>query len=181
MSGGEAPGTEAATDGAANRTARPFCQIGILHAMLKFPRQFSRLDVYPAHLVVHSQQGRQGLTDEHESAVRQGLNGLGYHYWITPEGRIYEVRPQFAKGAHSLSHNGWWGVCLQGDCRKSDATPEQHEALGQLAQYLSGGCQRFTLHLHRDLDDTDCPGPMFRKEKTPLVAPALWAVKERQP
>jgi hypothetical protein len=66
-------------------------------------------------------------------------------------------------------------VCLQGDCRKADASPQQHEALGQLAQYLGDGCQRFALHLHCELDDTDCPGQMFEKDKVPLQQPCYWA------
>jgi hypothetical protein len=160
------------TDGG-NRTARPFFQIGVLQAMLRFPSQFTRLDCYPANLVVHSQQGRINLRDEHDSAASRGLNGLGYHYWITGEGQIFEVRPMFARGAHSLSHNGWWSVCLAGDCRKLAPSPQQYEALGRLAQYLACGAPSFKLHLHRDLDDTDCPGTYFDRAKVPINAPCL--------
>ena len=148
--------------------------------MLRFPHQLTRLDHYPQNLVVHSQQGRQTLRDEHETAAKHGLNGLGYHYWITEEGQIFEVRPMFAKGAHSLSHNCWWGVCLSGDCRKRAPTPQQYEALGRLAQYLAGGAESFRLCLHRDLDDTDCPGDYFDRGKVPLVAPCLWTVKKEK-
>jgi N-acetylmuramoyl-L-alanine amidase len=161
----------------ATRIARPFFQIGVLQAMLRFPNQFRRLNNCPVDLVVHSQQGRQNLPEEHESAARNGLNGLGYHYWITEDGRIFEVRPMFARGAHSLSHNGWWGICLAGDCRKREPSPQQYLALGKLAQYLAGGAPSFTLHLHRDLDDTDCPGNYFNRAKVPINAPCLWAQK----
>jgi N-acetylmuramoyl-L-alanine amidase len=175
MSGVEAPVTEAAPAAAVDRTDRQFYQPGVIHALLTFPHRFARLDCVPMHLVVHSQQGKQDLSEEQECASKRGLNGLGYHYWLSPTGRIYEVRPVFAKGAHSISHNGWWGVCLQGDCRKNRPTAEQYAALAKLAQYLSTGTLKFLLHLHCELDDTDCPGQMFEKDKVPLQQPCYWA------
>ena len=92
--------------------------------------------------------------DIHRSHQRKGWRGIGYHYGVSPEGRIYALRPANLVGSHTLGHNAdSIGVVVWGYKKK---TPEAIEALAKLVAYL---CDLYDcpFYFHSDLGKTICP------------------------
>lgn len=99
---------------------------------------------------------------------------IGYHYVILRDGSVQQGRPEHLKGAHTLGHNDYIGICLIGDFESSE---NADGAVGQLLptsaqlQSLKGLVRTLQLRYeirptqifrHRDLDpNTKCPGGRF--------------------
>ena len=131
----------------------------ISDANLCFRQKPPLLKRHPFMLVIHSPQTTLSMQRVHDEAISaQGWLGIGYHYWITEKGEVYQCRDRNWRGAHCTGYNDQWGVALAGDCRKVAPTAKQYSALTALIYHLSFGEPRFELALHRDLCDTDCPG-----------------------
>lgn len=87
----------------------------------------------------------------------QGWTDIGYALVVMPSGRIYEGRPAWAVGAHTLGHNtGYAGWAADGNYEIDRPTPE-----------LIAGCRRARIALgvadkplfgHFQLNPTACPG-----------------------
>lgn len=92
---------------------------------------------------------------------KNGFSGVGYHYYIRNNGDIYIGRPERIIGAHCKGSNSTSiGICLEGDFRKRNPTPEQLKSLRELVFEL---VIRYNLDVkkdvynHRDLFPTLCP------------------------
>lgn len=87
----------------------------------------------------------------------QGWADLGYALVCFPSGRIYEGRPAWAVGAHTLGHNtGYAGWSLDGNYETSQPTKKALEACHQCRVIL--GVDRRPLYGHYQLGPTACPG-----------------------
>ena len=121
-------------------------------------------------IVIHhteiSDMSRGGTAAQiHEMHKRNGWAGIGYHYFIRPDGMIEQGRRPPMVGAHAWQNNhDTIGVCLAGNFDQDRPTPEQMEAAKELTAWL---CRRYRLDPgkrgvivgHRDVnDDTTCPG-----------------------
>ena len=91
--------------------------------------------------------------------------GIGYHYFIRPDGTIEQGRRPPMVGAHSWqNNNNTVGVCLAGNFDKTRPTEGQMAAVKELAAWLCRGYRlapekRGVIVGHRDLNqDTSCPG-----------------------
>lgn len=90
---------------------------------------------------------------------------IGYHYYITADGTVYDCRPPTRQGAHCCAggrNRTALGVCLAGHLDDDRPTDAQIEALVELLCVL---CVRYALPVsviegHRDVPGarTDCPG-----------------------
>jgi N-acetylmuramoyl-L-alanine amidase len=98
-----------------------------------------------------------------------GWNGLGYNYWIEPNGTIYEVRGRNI-GAHSgASWNGIsYGICFQGNFETQLMTDEQLASgiwlCARLCRMEGLGAGEIVGHGKRfgGTSNTLCPGKNFR-------------------
>lgn len=103
----------------------------------------------------------------HEQHKAQGWGFIGYHLNITSAGTIVLLRPTRYKGAHVAGHNtGRIGIMVHGspgqrmtqaqrdtlqwlmDHGHTSAMPESHRFPAKPKQ----------IHVHNDLNATDCPG-----------------------
>ena len=101
----------------------------------------------------------------HAMHRQNGWAGIGYHYFIRPDGMIEQGRRPPMVGAHAWQNNqNTVGVCLAGDFNINRPTPAQMRAVKDLVARL---CRRYGLSPekrgvivgHRDLnEDTSCPG-----------------------
>ena len=101
----------------------------------------------------------------HAMHKQKGWAGIGYHYFIRPDGMIEQGRLPQMVGAHSKHNNeNTVGVCLAGNFEEGRPTEAQLAAAKKLVAWL---CRRYRLAPkkqgvivgHRDLNDyTSCPG-----------------------
>ncbi|MBQ8698503.1 MAG: N-acetylmuramoyl-L-alanine amidase [Schwartzia sp.] len=101
----------------------------------------------------------------HEMHKQNGWAGIGYHYFIRPDGMIEQGRQPPMVGAHAWQNNqDTVGVCVAGNFDRDRPTREQMDAVKELTAWL---CRRYGLDSgkrgvivgHRDLnEDTTCPG-----------------------
>lgn len=91
----------------------------------------------------------------------QGWPGIGYHYFITPEGVIQQTNELTTVSNHAGDYNpAAIGVCLAGDFTKTVPTPAQIEAGAQLVAWLMG---QFSIPAemvsgYKELVNTQSPG-----------------------
>lgn len=93
-----------------------------------------------------------------------GWVGIGYNYFITFDGRIYEGRGRNV-GAHAQGYNtNTLGVCFQGNFDQQQMTDAQVKAGAWLIAQLikNEGLTINDVIGHRDINATSCPGKNFR-------------------
>jgi hypothetical protein len=125
------------------------------------------------HLVLHHtayRSTRIGTTLEAQSRhVREierwhldrGFLAIGYHFVISPTGRIFRGRPVDRMGAHVKGHNrGTIGICLMGDFERERPTVAALAALAAVqTRLVPGGAGRPVLgHREHAGQATACPG-----------------------
>ena len=87
----------------------------------------------------------------------QGWTDIGYALVCFPSGRIYEGRPAWAVGAHTLGHNtGYAGWSADGNYETSEPTDALLEACHRARVAL--GVDGKPLYGHYQLGPTACPG-----------------------
>ena len=97
--------------------------------------------------------------------LHRRFRDIGYHFYITRDGEIYQGRPLEKVGAHCRNHNSHSiGICYEGglDARgnpKDTRTPEQRSALHLLVYQLLQQFRNARVCGHRDLSpDLDGDG-----------------------
>jgi N-acetyl-anhydromuramyl-L-alanine amidase AmpD len=96
---------------------------------------------------------------------RDRFGFTGYHYYITREGRTYQIRHENLVGAHTAGYNQHSiGVCYEGGLDQKGhiadtRTPRQKQALLKLLRRLKKDHPDVEIVGHRDLPDVhkDCP------------------------
>lgn len=98
----------------------------------------------------------------HELHKKKGWEGIGYHYFISKDGTIYEGRPERTEGAHTIGKNKESiGICIEGNLEESEITLNQIISLENLSVYLCLKYDIKDLLQHKDLSNTLCPGKNF--------------------
>ena len=142
---------------------------------LTFPNALTRRTSTNYIVVHHTASGLD--TTVHDIAqghLKNGWNGIGYHFVIYPDGSVHQGRPIWASGAHCENHN--WesvGVNLVGYFEPTDdkeildalpqgyefkPTDEQMTSLKTLIADLKFAYPGASVVGHRDLNQTACPG-----------------------
>ena len=96
--------------------------------------------------------------------LARGYKTIGYHYYITKDGKVHRCRPEEMVGAHARRYNAHSiGICYEGglDIRGQPAdtrTAEQKATMRLLLEDLHKRYPRALVVGHRDLShDRDCP------------------------
>lgn len=118
----------------------------------------------PPHIIWHH-AAVKSLTPQacHAYDVKvNGWSGMGYHYFVRKDGKIYRGRPEWAMGAHARGFNDSLGVCAEGAYHVETAMPKaQLRALQELHDYLHGKYPRISDLKHSDVNATQCPGRFY--------------------
>lgn len=119
------------------------------------------------YIVLHHRAGNGDVESIHNQHLGQGYSGIGYHYYIRKDGKVYAGRPIQKVGAHCLNYNSVSvGVCFEGNYETETVMPEAQKKSGvELVRHLKGIYPNAQIKGHRDLYATACPGRNFPFEE----------------
>ena len=109
----------------------------------------------------------------HACHLTNGWSGIGYHYFITKDGTIWEGRPDHTQGAHASGGNvDSVGVCFEGDYDVEQTMPDAQKQAGkELVAYLKSKYHVSRVKKHSEITPTGCPGRYFPFNEIAGVAP----------
>lgn len=88
--------------------------------------------------------------------------GIGYHFYVRKDGKIYRGRPLEWVGAHAYGSNAnSIGICAEGDLNTEIMSEVQKNAIKELVTYLKGIYNISTVQGHKEVCSTSCPGANF--------------------
>lgn len=98
----------------------------------------------------------------HQAHLNNGWAGIGYHYFVSKDGKVYRGRPWDAVGAHCTGYNvNSVGVVAEGNFETETMPPAQKQALVLLCRELRNLYPDALVVGHGDLVPTACPGQNF--------------------
>ncbi len=120
-----------------------------------------------SYIVLHHRAGDGDAESIHRLHKERGYSGIGYHFYVRKDGKVYKGRPIGAVGAHTLGANQKSvGVCFEGNFEKQQSMPALQEKSGRaLIDYLKELYPNATVVGHKTLQSTACPGRYFPTEK----------------
>lgn len=134
--------------------------MNIIDSKLNFKRDRLLVRRMTEAIVLHHSCSKgQTVQQIHLQHLNKGWTGIGYHYYVRRDGKVYAGRPQFAIGSHCQGHNiDTIGICFEGDFRKDKITQEQIVAGKELIEYLNKSySKKLKVFNHRELCHTMCP------------------------
>lgn len=140
----------------------------------------------------HAEASHASVEDINQWHLERGWAGIGYHFYIRKDGRIYRGRPEWAVGAHAQGHNKRSvGICCEGSYMTETMPQAQFDALVGLVREEMTKYPGAKVLRHRDVNSTDCPGANFpwvallaalspeKKEETKLTYDQFKALLQR--
>lgn len=113
-------------------------------------------------IVLHHSAGHGSVEDVHRIHRGQGWPGIGYHFYVRQDGKVYRGRPEAQIGTHTAHYNARTiGVCFEGNFQTETMPGAQYEAGVELLRYLLGKYGPLEIKGHRDFNATACPGRNF--------------------
>lgn len=131
-------------------------------------------------IILHHAEAKSASVEEvNRWHLERGWTGIGYHFYIRKDGRIYRGRPEWAVGAHAQGHNGRSvGICVEGAYMTETMPKAQFDALVGLVREEMAKYPGAKVLRHRDVNSTDCPGDNYPWEA--LLAALSSEKKEEQ-
>jgi hypothetical protein len=118
----------------------------------------------PPHIIWHhaAEKTLSPAAIHREYVTNRGYSGIGYHFYVRKNGRIYRARPEWAMGAHARGYNDCIGICAEGAYHVEKTMPaKQLVALQELADYLHKKYPKATDKKHGQVNATACPGKFY--------------------
>lgn len=110
----------------------------------------------------HAEASHASVEDINRWHLGNGWAGIGYHYYIRKDGKVYRGRPEWAVGAHAKGHNSRAiGICCEGAYMTETMPAAQLAALKALIREVMAKYPGAKLLRHKDVNETDCPGRNF--------------------
>lgn len=111
-------------------------------------------------IILHHAEAKSASVEEvNRWHLERGWTGIGYHFYIRKDGRIYRGRPEWAVGAHAQGHNSRSvGICCEGMYMTETMPKAQFDALVGLVREEMAKYPGAKVLRHRDVNSTDCPG-----------------------
>lgn len=98
----------------------------------------------------------------HQWHLANGWAGIGYHFFVRKDGRVYRGRPEDTVGAHAGNNNyDSIGICFEGSFDREQMNEVQMKAGAELVAYLKRKYNITAVQRHKDVNATDCPGGSF--------------------
>lgn len=126
-------------------------------------------------IVIHHTCGGSSETAQgiHEYHRQIGYGGIGYHFLITRDLRVWRGRPLWARGAHCKANNsGRIGIALSGDYSINAPDPDMTRRAFALIELLRQLYGPLPLYPHYSIpgSETACPGPALVRQWATLGA-----------
>ena len=114
-------------------------------------------------IVLHHRAGDGDVISIHNTHLKNGWSGIGYHFYVRKDGSIFRGRPIEKIGAHAEGHNmDSVGVCFEGNFEKEEMENPELEAGRLLIAHIQEGYGRkLEVLRHSDVGSTLCPGKKF--------------------
>ena len=116
------------------------------------------------HIIIHHSGSEYDDVQSIHKWHKEGnkWSGIGYHFIIHQDGKVYRGRPQNAKGAHTyLSNSNSIGICVCGNLDMHTMTDAQEISLKELLVTLRRQYDEAMISRHKDHMQTSCPGALF--------------------
>lgn len=111
----------------------------------------------------HSATKNSTVDDIHKSHINNGWSGIGYHFYIRKDGKIYRGRPLDTIGAHTEGANSQSiGICFEGNFENELMNTVQMTSGQQVISYIKSVYPNIFIKKHKDFNVTSCPGKNFR-------------------
>lgn len=147
----------------------------ILKKELKFKNKLQKRKA-TTQIIIHCTGGiptdKTTVEAVHNLHLKNGWSGIGYHYLITVDGKVWEGRPDDTIGAHAApQNNNSIGICYVGGMNEQKKfadtrTQQQKEAMKELVAGLVKKYPTITRIIgHRDISpDLDGDGVIESNE-----------------
>ena len=136
--------------------------VKIKDAGLRFNDNHSDRDGAPKGIVLHHAAIDADVVSIHNyHRDVNGWAGIGYHYYVTKDGEIWNGRPEQWLGAHTEGFNDRIGICAEGNFEEETMPVAQQNAIVQLIAYLQEKYGELPITRHRDHDASACPGTNY--------------------
>ncbi|MBW9159349.1 N-acetylmuramoyl-L-alanine amidase [Clostridium tagluense] len=118
----------------------------------------------PKMIVLHHAEAKHAeVTDIHDWHVSNGWCGIGYHYYVKKNGKIFRGRPEKAQGSHCPGVNRCSiSISAEGDFMTEKMNEIQKQAIINLCKDI---CRRYgfkDIKGHKEVPyPTDCPGTNY--------------------
>lgn len=140
--------------------------INIIETSLEFARTLSRRKRTDRIVLHHSATSSETVEQIHAYHLKKGWAGIGYHFYVRKDGRVYRGRPENTVGSHaSGNNNDSVGVCFEGNFEKEEMPETQKTAGKELVAYLKGKYGVGKVQRHKEVGNTACPGKYFPFEE----------------
>lgn len=123
---------------------------------------FKRRDMTNEIILHHAEAKSASVEEVNRWHLERGWAGIGYHFYIRKDGKVYRGRPEWAVGAHAQGHNSRAiGICCEGAYMTETMPAAQLAALKALIAEMMAKYPGAKLLRHCDVNSTDCPGKNF--------------------
>ena len=103
----------------------------------------------------------------HRWHLANGWVGIGYHFFVSKDGKVYQGRPINTIGAHCSGHNSHSiGICAEGDFTYDKMGKTQKQAIVKLIGYCKSRYPQAAVVGHKELGVTGCPGDNYPSYRT---------------
>jgi hypothetical protein len=115
----------------------------------------------PKMIVLHHLEAKSAeVADIHSWHIGNGWTGIGYHYYVKKDGRIFRGRPEKAQGSHCPGVNKCSiAISAEGNFMTEQMNEIQKQSIVALCKDI---CKRYgfeEIKGHKDVPySTDCPG-----------------------
>lgn len=134
----------------------------IIECNLPHTGPFTRRSKTTAVVLHHAEASSATVWDINSWHLKNGWNGIGYHYYIRKDGSVYRGRPDWALGSHAKGANDYSiGVCCEGAYMTETMPAAQLAAVKELLRDIMRKWGKLRLLRHKDVYSTDCPGKNF--------------------
>ena len=131
----------------------------IINTNLPTNGSFSRRNRTNEIILHHAEAKSASVEEVNRWHLERGWTGIGYHFYIRKDGRIYRGRPEWSVGAHAQGHNSRSvGICVEGAYMTETMPKAQFDALVGLVREEMAKYPGAKVLRHRDVNSTDCPG-----------------------
>lgn len=130
----------------------------------------------------HASAVKYSFEQCHHQHTSQGWSGIGYHFYITKDGTIYEGRPINKKGAHVSDYNSSTiGICCEGNYEIEKTMPEvQKISVAKTIEYIKNFYPNTKIVGHKELSATACPGKYYPLNELKDYKKILDDIKEKE-
>lgn len=134
----------------------------IIETNLPTNGSFKRRNSTDEIILHHAEASRANVEEVNRWHLERGWTGIGYHFFVRKDGKVYRGRPEWAVGAHAQGHNSRAiGICCEGAYKTETMPAAQLFALKELIREMMAKYPGAKLLRHKDVNSTDCPGRNF--------------------